>query len=210
MGFAPAESPRLVCAVVLEEPRGKLYYASEVAAPVFSSFMSQALAILRIAPAQQRVPSTILASSRPRYPSGVVPAARRETAAEPAPPPLNETPDAAGLSARQALALFARSGVSVRLRGTGFVVSQVPAARSPIRPGQVHQLQLAESIPGAAASSASPLPTGRDEARRGTLAPGGPGAAYGRGSATVGGPRSPGPPGGPRRTEETSPLLAGP
>ena len=168
VGFAPAESPRLVCAVVIEEPRGKLYYASEVAAPVFSSFMSQALAILRIAPAQQRVPSTILASARPRYPSGLVPAARRsEPAAEPAATPLDETPDAAGLSARQALALFARSGVSVRLRGTGFVVSQIPAARSPVRPGQVHQLQLAESIPGAAAT-------------------------------------------GPRRTEETSPLLAGP
>jgi hypothetical protein len=121
---------------------------------VFSSFMSQALAILRIAPAQQRVPSTILASARPRYPSGVVPAARRSEPAEPRlSPPAHETPDAAGLSARQALALFARHGMPVRLRGTGFVVSQAPAARTPIRPGQVHQLQLAEGIPGAAATA---------------------------------------------------------
>jgi cell division protein FtsI/penicillin-binding protein 2 len=152
VGFAPAENPRLVCAVVIEEPRGKRYYASEVAAPVFSSFMSQALAILRIAPAQQRVPSTILASSRTRYPSGLVPAALREPAPRTLPPSANETPDAAGLSARQALALFARNGLPVRLRGTGFVVSQAPAPRTPIRAGQVHELQLAESIPGAAAT----------------------------------------------------------
>jgi cell division protein FtsI/penicillin-binding protein 2 len=147
-GFAPAEDPRLVCVVVIEEPRGKRYYASEVAAPVFSSLVSQALTILRVPSPQQRVPSTMLASGRPRYPAGFVPAALREPApsAEPA-ETIGETPDARGLSARQALALFARSGIAVQLRGTGFVIGQVPAAGSPVRTGQVHQLQLAESIP---------------------------------------------------------------
>lgn len=150
VGFAPAESPRLVCAVVIEEPRGKLYYASEVAAPVFSSFMSQALAILRVAPPQQRVPSTMLASARPRYPAGLVPAALRGSDQSAPRSVRGGTPDALGLSARQALTLFARSGLPVRLRGTGFVIAQFPAAGALARPGQVHQLHLADSLPGSA------------------------------------------------------------
>ena len=52
-GFAPAENPRCVAVVVLEEPQGK-YYAADVAAPLFSRVMSQALGILRVAPHEQR------------------------------------------------------------------------------------------------------------------------------------------------------------
>ncbi len=62
VGFVPAESPRLVGVVVMEEPHGK-YYAGEVVAPVFSRIVSQALSILRIAPEEQRVPATVLAAS---------------------------------------------------------------------------------------------------------------------------------------------------
>ena len=49
------------------------------------------------------------------------------------------------MSARQALAVFARLGVLARLQGTGFVVAQDPPAGSPIRPGSVHTLFLADS-----------------------------------------------------------------
>jgi len=156
VGLAPAEDPRLVCAVVIEEPRGK-YYASEIAAPVFSRVVSQSLAILRVAPAEQRLPSTVLASVSPSsdfsYPAGVVPAAFRRRAADspqlPSDPPAGGTPDARGLSAREALALFARFGVSARLLGTGFVVAQTPSAGAPIRPGQTHRLYLAQSVTAA-------------------------------------------------------------
>ncbi len=50
VGFAPASNPRLVIAVMLDEPGGKSYYGGEVAAPVFSNVMAGALRLLGIAP----------------------------------------------------------------------------------------------------------------------------------------------------------------
>ena len=50
VGFAPASNPRLVIAVMLDEPSGKSYYGGEVAAPVFSTVMAGALRLLGIEP----------------------------------------------------------------------------------------------------------------------------------------------------------------
>ena len=50
VGFAPASNPRLVIAVMLDEPGGKSYYGGEVAAPVFSNVMAGALRILGVGP----------------------------------------------------------------------------------------------------------------------------------------------------------------
>ncbi|MEO8431797.1 MAG: penicillin-binding protein [Acidobacteriota bacterium] len=160
VGFAPADHPRVVGVVVIEEPQGK-YYAAAVAAPLFSRIVSQALGILRVAPEEQRLPSTVLASLPARYPAGFVPASSRrvEPAAETselAPSTALRTaadgaiPDATGLSARQALALFGRLGVAVRLQGAGFVTSQTPAAGAPLRAGSVETLVLSESVPSVA------------------------------------------------------------
>jgi stage V sporulation protein D (sporulation-specific penicillin-binding protein) len=181
VGFAPAEDPRIVGVVVIEEPKGK-YYSGDVAAPVFARIVSQALDILRVAPQEQRLPATVLASSDARvsYPTGVVPASIREGPGGPAfdsssalPPDVpgggleaghilrslggagpalrslgeGGTPDAIGLSARQAMVLFARLRLPVKLEGAGFVVSQVPPPGSPVRPGETHTLQLSEAAP---------------------------------------------------------------
>ncbi|MEO8003370.1 MAG: penicillin-binding protein 2 [Betaproteobacteria bacterium] len=50
VGFAPTSQPRLVIAVMLDEPGGKSYYGGEVAAPVFSNVMAGALRLLGIEP----------------------------------------------------------------------------------------------------------------------------------------------------------------
>jgi len=50
VGFAPASQPRLVIAVMLDEPSGRHYYGGEVAAPVFSNVMAGALRLLGISP----------------------------------------------------------------------------------------------------------------------------------------------------------------
>lgn len=148
-GFAPAENPRCVAVVVLEEPQGK-YYAADVAAPLFSRVMAQALGILRVAPQEQQVPASVLAGSSPRairYPAGVVLVSRRARGAEIDPEVPESTPNAVGLSARQAVALFARAGVLARLQGSGFVVAQDPPAGAPVRPSALHTLFLADSAP---------------------------------------------------------------
>ena len=146
VGFAPADAPRCVAVVVLEEPQGK-YYAADVAAPLFSRVMSQALGILRVAPREQRVPVAVLAEAAParapQYAAGVVPASRRGSPGAAADADAR-TPSLIGLSARQALEVFARLGVLARLQGTGLVVAQDPPAGSPIRPGSVHTLFLAD------------------------------------------------------------------
>ncbi|MBI4357377.1 MAG: penicillin-binding protein 2 [Gammaproteobacteria bacterium] len=49
-GMAPVQAPRVVLVVVIEEPRGSVYYGGQVAAPVFSSVMGNALRFLNVPP----------------------------------------------------------------------------------------------------------------------------------------------------------------
>jgi cell division protein FtsI (penicillin-binding protein 3) len=49
-GIAPASRPRLVMAVMVDQPKQNGYYGGVVAAPVFQEVMSNALRILDIAP----------------------------------------------------------------------------------------------------------------------------------------------------------------
>jgi cell division protein FtsI (penicillin-binding protein 3) len=48
VGFAPVSNPRLVVAVMIDEPTGSQYYGGSVAAPVFSSVMGAALRLLGV------------------------------------------------------------------------------------------------------------------------------------------------------------------
>jgi cell division protein FtsI (penicillin-binding protein 3) len=169
VGFAPSENPKIVGLVLIEEPKGR-YYGGDIAAPVFSRVVSQALGILRVAPEEQRLPETLLASTsteRIHYPAGVVPASVRSTGepsaatfAEPEPPAVSAdgVPSALGLSARQALALFARRGLAARIEGSGFVVAQHPLPGARVRAGATCILRLAEP-----AAPAPGLERGREE-----------------------------------------------
>lgn len=49
-GLAPASNPRLATVVVIDEPSGKFYYGSDVAAPVFADVMSESLRLLAVPP----------------------------------------------------------------------------------------------------------------------------------------------------------------
>ena len=49
-GLAPASEPQLAAVVVIDEPKGELYYGSDVAAPVFAEVMSESLRLLAVAP----------------------------------------------------------------------------------------------------------------------------------------------------------------
>jgi cell division protein FtsI (penicillin-binding protein 3) len=50
VGFAPASRPRLIVAVMIDEPSAGQYYGGTVAAPVFSHVMAGALRLLSVAP----------------------------------------------------------------------------------------------------------------------------------------------------------------
>ena len=51
-GIAPISNPRFVMVVAVDDPRGKLYYGGDVAAPVFSSLMDDLLRLYNIKPDQ--------------------------------------------------------------------------------------------------------------------------------------------------------------
>lgn len=61
-GFAPVEHPRLVMAVVIDNPGNGRYYGGEVAAPVFSRVMAGALRLLDIPPDAPRPAAAVVAS----------------------------------------------------------------------------------------------------------------------------------------------------
>ena len=50
VGLAPASDPRLVVAVMIDEPAGRQYYGGLVAAPVFSKVMAGALRLMAVPP----------------------------------------------------------------------------------------------------------------------------------------------------------------
>ena len=47
-GLAPASEPRLATVVVIDEPKGELYYGSDVAAPVFADVMTESLRLMAV------------------------------------------------------------------------------------------------------------------------------------------------------------------
>jgi cell division protein FtsI (penicillin-binding protein 3) len=50
IGFAPVSAPRLIVAVMIDEPSAGQYYGGAVAAPVFKPVMSGALRFLGVTP----------------------------------------------------------------------------------------------------------------------------------------------------------------
>ena len=50
VGFAPASNPRIVIAVMIDEPSAGRHYGGDVAAPVFAQIAGDSLRALRVAP----------------------------------------------------------------------------------------------------------------------------------------------------------------
>jgi cell division protein FtsI (penicillin-binding protein 3) len=50
VGMAPIDNPRIICAVMVDEPSNGHYYGGDVAAPVFSQVVQQTLRMMNVAP----------------------------------------------------------------------------------------------------------------------------------------------------------------
>jgi len=57
VGFAPVEEPRIVVAVMIDEPRKGGFYGGTVAAPVFSRTVQNTLRVLGVTPDQSVKPN---------------------------------------------------------------------------------------------------------------------------------------------------------
>jgi cell division protein FtsI (penicillin-binding protein 3) len=116
VGFVPADEPRLVLMVLVDEPQTNVY-GGVVAAPVFQNIARGALRHFGVAAKTSEsmpasLPQTDIPPKRPRTNSQTVDA--------------GATPDFVGLSLREAVEKARDLNLKVRIHGNGYVVKQSP------------------------------------------------------------------------------------
>jgi len=171
VGFVPAQKPRFVIAVVVDEP-WVAHLGGQVAAPVFRRIAMRALSRYGVAPSGDvaKQPITFpLEDPTPRVyadvaksnatpeltgPTGAVasptgkpgaPATSASVAVAVAPPadaPRVAVPEVSGLTARDAVKAIASLGLMPVLEGTGTVQKQDPPAGVPVIKGTTVKLKL--------------------------------------------------------------------
>lgn len=126
IGMAPAENPAMVILVTIDEPQTQPY-GGLVAAPVFSRIADEFMRYNDIPPtevvARREFPRKTTSAVKQRKKKAVARAKGRQM------------PDFRGMSYRQVLDAMSRSGLNVRLSGSGKVVEQSPRAGEVIRYG---------------------------------------------------------------------------
>ncbi|HWP23907.1 MAG TPA: penicillin-binding transpeptidase domain-containing protein [Candidatus Binatia bacterium] len=121
VGFVPANDPRLVALVLIDEPEVNVY-GGVVAAPVFRNIAQGALRQLAVAPRKADLVPPV-SGNQAAVPRAAKPSRQATAVAEG-----DGAPDFLGLSLREALEKAQTLRVKVRLQGNGYVVKQSPAA----------------------------------------------------------------------------------
>jgi cell division protein FtsI (penicillin-binding protein 3) len=148
VGFAPAEAPRVVIGIFVDEPKDEVY-GGEVAAPAFREVAEYALKMLGVPPSRQ--PAAAAAAEVAAAPQPAKPAA------VPDPPPLQESdrhagrppgagvpvPALLGLPARAAIRALEGADLAAELAGSGRVVAQTPPAGRVVARGTRVRMTLA-------------------------------------------------------------------
>jgi cell division protein FtsI (penicillin-binding protein 3) len=139
MGFAPADAPKLVLLVVIDEPREESY-GGTVAAPVFRAIIEKVLPYLNVIPK-----GTLIVKRQP----GSVPRSEtletetlREEIRVGKGAERSVMPDLTGLSMRNALSRIEGRGLIIKVSGMGKVVEQTPRAGTVIEKGDICYLKF--------------------------------------------------------------------
>jgi cell division protein FtsI (penicillin-binding protein 3) len=162
VGFVPADHPRAVILVLIDEP-GTSSYGGVVAAPVFRNIAAATMALMHVQPTVR--PATTPVKHQQPVPAGrskVVPAVDKTPKPAPEPhvelaavPPVEGpalepgTPSFLGLSLREALTRAHADGWTVDVRGTGWVAEQSPAPGTPLAGDRRLALELRSDQPTA-------------------------------------------------------------
>jgi cell division protein FtsI (penicillin-binding protein 3) len=148
VGFVPVEHPRIVVAVVLDEPMiGR--YGGDLAGPVFRRVAEASLRYLGVTPSagsakiaavkRQGDPADATLALMKPPPSPAALSAPPSVPAAPAPVPSAQAaqapgavhvPDTAGMAVRDAVATITKAGLLPQIEGWGRAVRQTPAAGS--------------------------------------------------------------------------------
>jgi membrane peptidoglycan carboxypeptidase len=144
VGFFPSRNPIAAMIVVIDSPHGATgYYGGPNAGPVFQKIAAATLRHYGIPPSFNAPPPVLVARN-----SGVPNVQPARSRPEPSIVPVGtaaavrDLPDFRGLSAREALRVLTRIGLTARLKGDGIVTSQTPAPGTAIEPGMACELRL--------------------------------------------------------------------
>ena len=134
-GFVPADDPRLVCLVVLDEPRAPYHWGGQSAAPTFRRIVEAILRGTRyLEPRADRV--QVVRANGLQADDSAFEAPSRIVSSRPA-----AMPDLRGQRIQVASRWLERLGVESRVEGSGVVTAQWPAPGSEIRRGGVARLR---------------------------------------------------------------------
>ena len=153
VAFLPSRNPVATIIVVIDSPHARGYYGGPIAGPVFQRIAEATLRHLGVPPTLN-APPPVLVTRRTDH--SELPAPSRRTASfvqVGTSGDVRDLPDLRGLSAREALRVLTKIGLTARLAGNGVVTSQTPAPGTPIEPGMACELKL-ERTPVALASLA--------------------------------------------------------
>lgn len=140
VGFTPVDTPKLLIAVAIDEPKGS-YYGGVVSAPVFKEVGSWALAYLRISPGVHEEasigrPEPVWNQETLAKIQSIASALREQNITAGA------MPDFSGMGLREVFTRTRQLGVLVEVEGSGFAVSQEPSPGTPIEKGMTVKIQF--------------------------------------------------------------------
>jgi len=123
IGLLPAESPRVVVAVVVNQPQGAKY-GNQVAAPAFAALATELMNYLKVFPsdpdAGRQIVATLFPNSNGMEPNGL------ESRAVPAVSGEISQPLVVGMTMREAYEHLRGQGVPLRFQGSGVALLQEP------------------------------------------------------------------------------------
>jgi cell division protein FtsI (penicillin-binding protein 3) len=152
VGFLPSRNPVATIIVMLDSPRAHGHYGGPVAGPIFQRIAQATLRHLGVSPTLN-APTPVLVARRAAD-SGIHPVKNgRDASIVPASSvgEDGDVPDLRGLSAREAVRILTKIGLTARMNGSGIVSRQAPSPGMPIDPGTTCELWL-ERAPVAVAS----------------------------------------------------------
>jgi cell division protein FtsI (penicillin-binding protein 3) len=139
IGFAPAEEPKIVVLVVIDEPQGSIY-GGVVAAPVFRAIVEKVLPFLNILPKGTMIVKNESEPSAKKEATKTLPVIDGVKVGKGT--ERGVMPDLTGLSMRSALSRIEGRGLIIRVSGNGRLVEQVPRAGAVIDKGEICYLKF--------------------------------------------------------------------
>jgi cell division protein FtsI (penicillin-binding protein 3) len=145
VGFVPSRNPAVAIIVVTDSPHAGLNTGGPVSGPVFKRIAEATLRYLGVAPTINPAPPVLVARHDAGAPAPTSAADTAPVVSLVADGPPGTVPDLHGMSAREAVQKLVKLGMNAHVSGDGVVVSQDPAAGTPLEADAVCRLVLARA-----------------------------------------------------------------